>query len=410
MMRYEKQFTCQLKQVLSRLYDFPYLQNHPFATWFSASRQPGVSRSQFLRQIVVEAIEALNPGPRFSPHSLEARGYQILVQRFVEGKSPAEVADDLGVVERQFYRAQREALEALASLLWEQRDPDAAPAEREVVEADDALALEVERVDGASERGFWDLGEVLRDAFGLACRLEGALPLVDELHLNAPEEPLIVNTSRTLLRHAILQLLGGLFSHQELRGVTMSAREAEEQVVVDICVTTPSPKDLLVHMEAPLQIVAQMLHPLGAEVQAGPAEGEQLRLTISLPLNRQTILVIEDNQDAIQLFERYLTDRRCRVVGVANGGEGLQLARHLRPLAILLDLMMPDQDGWEILQNLKADAATADIPVVVCSVLAQESLAQALGADAYLRKPVSREQLLVVLDPLLAAWGSPTAQ
>ena len=88
---------------------------------------------------------------------------------------------------------------------------------------------------------------------------------------------------------------------------------------------------------------------------------------------------------------------------MANGGDGLRLARHLRPLAIVLDLMMPGQDGWEILQNLKADAATADIPVIVCSVLAQESLAQALGADAYLRKPVSREQLLVVLDPLLAA-------
>jgi CheY-like chemotaxis protein len=402
-MGHDAQFDAQLKQVLGRLYDFPYLQNHPFATWFSASRQPGVSRSQFIRQIVVEAIEALNPGPRFSPHSIEARGYQILVQRFVEGKSPAEVADDLGVVERQFYRDQKEALEALASLLWEQRDPDAAPEEGEAVEADDALALEVERVDEASERGLWDLGEVLRDAFGLACRLEGALPLADELHLIEPEEPLIVNTSRTLLRHAILQLLGGLFSHEGLCGVTMGTREAEEHVAVDIRVAVRNPTDLLAHMEAPLQIVAQMLHPLGAEVQAGPAQEGELCLAISLPLNRQMILVIEDNYDAIQLFERYLTDRRCRVVGVANGGDGLRLARHLRPLAIVLDLMMPGQDGWEILQNLKADAATADIPVVVCSVLAQESLAQALGADAYLRKPVSREQLLVVLDPLLAA-------
>jgi CheY-like chemotaxis protein len=402
-MSHDTQFCSQLKQVLGRLYDFPYLQNHPFATWFSASRQPGVSRSQFIRQIVVEAIETLNPGPRFSPHSLEARGYQILVQRFVEGKSPAEVADDLGIVERQFYRDQKGALDALASLLWEQRGPDATPEEGETVEVEDALALEVERVDGASERGLWDLGEVLRDAFGLACRLEGAVPLADELHMIAPEEPLIVNTSRTLLRHAILQLLGGLFSHQGLRGVTMSAREAEEHVAVDIRVAVSSSLDLLTHMESPLQIVAQMLHPLGAEVQAGPAQEGELHLTISLPLNRQTILVIEDNQDAIQLFERYLTDRRCRVVGVANGGDGLRLARHLRPLAIILDLMMPGQDGWEILQNLKADAATADIPVVVCSVLAQESLAQALGADAYLRKPVSREQLLLVLDPLLAA-------
>ena len=402
-MSYDAQFHIQLKQVLGRLYDFPYLQNHPFATWFSASRQPGVSRSQFLRQIVVEAIETLNPGPRFSPHSIEARGYQILVQRFVGGKSPAEVADDLGIVERQFYRDQKEALEALASLLWEQRNPDADPDEGETVEIKDALALEVERVDEASERGLWDLGEVLRDAFGLACHLEGALPLADELHLIAPEEPLIVNTSRTLLRHAILQLLGGLFSHQGLCGVTMSAREAEEHVAVDIRVAVSSPSDLLAHMEAPLQIVVQMLHPLGAEVQANPTQEGELHLTISLPLNRQTILVIEDNQDAIQLLERYLTDRRCRVVGVANGGDGLRLARHLRPMAIVLDLMMPGQDGWEILQNLKADAATADIPVIVCSVLAQESLAQALGADAYLRKPVSREQLLVVLDPLLAA-------
>ena len=108
----DPRFARQLKQVLAHLYDYAYVQKHPFSQWFDESHQPGVSRSQLLRRIILDAIEQLNPGLRFSPRSPEARSYQILVQRFVEGKSPREVSEELGIVERQLFRDQRQAISA----------------------------------------------------------------------------------------------------------------------------------------------------------------------------------------------------------------------------------------------------------------------------------------------------------
>ena len=77
-----------------------------------------------------------------------------------------------------------------------------------------------------------------------------------------------------------------------------------------------------------------------------------------------------------------------------------RLAREVLPAAITLDIMMPNQDGWEILQALKSDPATRSIPVIICSVLEDPELAHSLGAAAYLQKPISQAALLDVLGEL----------
>jgi len=79
----------------------------------------------------------------------------------------------------------------------------------------------------------------------------------------------------------------------------------------------------------------------------------------------------------------------------------IALAEKLAPRTILLDVMMPEVDGWELLGRLSSHPVTADIPVVVCTILAQRDLALLMGASAFLRKPFTRGELLAVLDELV---------
>jgi CheY-like chemotaxis protein len=158
---------------------------------------------------------------------------------------------------------------------------------------------------------------------------------------------------------------------------------------------------LRLQLESLLEVVRHILDPLHGKASWEPLQEDTFSLTITLPVNRPVVLVIEDNEDTIRLFERYLADQDCRVIGVNSARESLALACHLNPVAIILDVMIPIQDGWEILQNLRMNDRTRDIPIIVCSVLPQESLARALGAKAYLRKPFGREDLIRVLEPLL---------
>jgi two-component system, NtrC family, sensor kinase len=109
------------------------------------------------------------------------------------------------------------------------------------------------------------------------------------------------------------------------------------------------------------------------------------------------VLVIDDDPAARDVLQRFLSREGFRVATAAGGEEGLDLARELQPDAITLDVLMPGLDGWAVLTELKADAATAAIPVVMLTMLDDRGLGFALGAAEYLTKPIDRERLLAVL-------------
>ena len=132
------------------------------------------------------------------------------------------------------------------------------------------------------------------------------------------------------------------------------------------------------------------------------------KATMSAKDNKQ-ILCIEDEPEMIDLIRLILERRGFNVQGAAGGMEGIKKIRELLPDLVLLDLMMPDMDGWEVYQQMKADEATRGIPVIVVTAKAQ-SIDKVLGlhiakVDDYIAKPFSPQELLDSVEKVFAKQG-----
>ncbi|MCM2313992.1 MAG: response regulator [Thermoanaerobaculia bacterium] len=113
--------------------------------------------------------------------------------------------------------------------------------------------------------------------------------------------------------------------------------------------------------------------------------------------SRQRILVIEDEASAFEAIAAALGETEFAASWARSGEQGIELARSLRPAAILLDIVLPGVGGWDVLRALKSDIVTRDIPVAIVSMVDDRELGLALGVDAYLTKPVDDDAILDTL-------------
>ena len=130
--------------------------------------------------------------------------------------------------------------------------------------------------------------------------------------------------------------------------------------------------------------------------QASPDEDDAVLLEATDP--GRSVLVVDDDRATREMLDRFLQREGFLVQHAAGGREGLEMARRLKPRVILLDVMMPQMDGWAVLSALKSDPALADIPVVMVSFVNEQSLACSLGASEYLIKPIEWTQLKAAMD------------
>ena len=126
-------------------------------------------------------------------------------------------------------------------------------------------------------------------------------------------------------------------------------------------------------------------------------QGSLEEAQVPVPVGARTILVVEDDEHSLELMTLYLRGAEFEVRVARNGEEGLELARALQPSAIVLDIMLPRLDGWDLLSLLKSDPRTSGIPVVIVSMLDERGRGFALGAADYLVKPVTREEVVATL-------------
>jgi signal transduction histidine kinase/DNA-binding response OmpR family regulator len=109
------------------------------------------------------------------------------------------------------------------------------------------------------------------------------------------------------------------------------------------------------------------------------------------------VLVIDDDPTQRELIQRFLTKEGFRVRSAASGEEGLRLARKIRPVAITLDVIMPEMDGWSVLSELKADPELYDVPVIMVTIVDDPVRGFTLGAADYATKPLDRQRLARIL-------------
>ncbi len=137
--------------------------------------------------------------------------------------------------------------------------------------------------------------------------------------------------------------------------------------------------------------------PEGAMTDVISETAARLALPVSGTSDGPLVLVIDDDAQTRELLTRDLSTNGYQVAAATGGTAGLELARSLKPELILLDIIMPDLDGWSVLNALQADPETVDIAVIMCTVLEDQQRGFALGATDYLTKPIDRRRLMQLL-------------
>ncbi len=255
------------------------------------------------------------------------------------------------------------------------------------------------------QRAYGDSNQILVDLRSLMSGVVASVQSLADQHnvhvqCKLPDESSVVEVNGTALRQAIIWIGTRLI----IRSKARTELNVESAVVPDECKITFLLNQHLqegTSLGAALEERGTLKHLL--ETLAGRLleEPDGVSLSLRIPLRQRIILIVDDNQDTLSLFRRYLIGQPYHVLAAHDGKQAIDLARQSQLSAIILDVMLPDQDGWEILQNLKSHPTTRGIPIVVCSVLNAPDLAYSLGAEYYLKKPFSQADLFNSLADLL---------
>lgn len=402
----EERFLSHLERALKHLYDPAILRASPLIALFHTDQRADPVFA--LRDLLIHTIASLVPPANVPKDTRAWRVYQILQRRYTEQHSQKQVAVDLGLSVRQLQREERLARQVLAARLRADYGLDgrlenlpSVPVEAKE-ETDDAApdALtrreELQQFDSAVPVQVTNLEEVIREV------LEITRPLMQTHHVVAhtaiandlPRVPL----KTLLLRQALLEIVGAATRYADERIVIAADCVAR---VVSLRIGGRVVSGLAAQAaRAGLEIAEQLIGLCGGVLRrATDSAASTFEIEIIFPLQDWlTVLVIDDNADARLLAQRYLEGKRYHVIGVADGRQGIKLAQELQPNVILLDIMMPEHDGWEILGQLRVHPRTRAIPVFVCTILAQEELALSLGAAQFIRKPINPATLLAALE------------
>lgn len=276
------------------------------------------------------------------------------------------------------------------------------------------------------------------------------LRLVKELQTDLP----LLFTDQDKLKQILINLLGNAVKFTEEGTITVTARCRDGEVAIAVADTGIGiPEEALERIFEEfhqvdssttrqyggtglgLSISRHLARLLGGDITVQSTVGVGSTFTVTIPLRYEAarpatraaaalsredvatvpqtgkvVLAIDDDPNVIDLLRENLIEAGYHVVGAASSEEGLRAARALRPFAIILDILMPQQDGWQILHRLKTDVATRDIPIIVLSIVDNKELAYRLGAFACLLKPCDREMILATLARIAPPAAGPETE
>ncbi|MBI2941314.1 MAG: response regulator [Chloroflexi bacterium] len=404
----------QTQETLTHLHNPAYLSAHPLAALLGGEHPLA---GDALRRLLLEMIEQLKPAQSAPTALADWRRYRHIVLRYVEGHSMASVARELAVSHRQASRDHQQAIDALAMLVKVRCSiPRLGVAARPAGLPDLAGARAEPETEAMEPAGAGESSTSLAEVVaGVLATLGKLLPdRQSRVELSVADTLPPVAVAPALLRQALLHLL--IYATEAARGgeVSFAAADAAPGVTIRIGVGSPGGEPLSRHPHSaePVELrelvegARQLIVDQGGTVEVGDGIKRPRLVTVVLPaVERRKVLVVDDNPDVVMLFRRYLRGKPYRLIQATSGAGALRLAGELRPDVIILDVLIPSEDGWDILHKLRAAPGLADTPVVVCSVLPERALARSLRVAEFLPKPVTCPALLAALERCVGVGG-----
>jgi len=383
-------FEHDLQDTLNHLYDPAYPSPETLYTVLDCDRQAGIAPVQ---AAILQAIDELKPQPEVPRAARSRRIYEVLSCRYLQKLTQEEAAERLGITPRHLRREQGEAVHALAQRLWQASQPQPAPQPGESPDWLSQLKQELTALQKSAPGSVADVEATMSSVAELVTPITAKRGVRVQLGQVQRSVMAAIHPAglRQLLVHSITEW-SRLLSGQ----VELSAEQVQDQVKITLTgeATTvgPLPDDTLIR-----ELLA--VYEGSANVRV---DGNRLSLDIFLPPAAGIkVLVVDDNADLIHFYQRYVQGTPYLIVPLAEGTRLLEAVETVKPKAIVLDVMLPDIDGWELLTNLREHPATRSLPIIVCSVVREEELALALGAARYVPKPVRRQEFIQALDQVL---------
>lgn len=384
----KQQILEELKNALAHLNDVALLADSPLATVIGDAELP--SRGINLRSLLLDLMERMKPSSQMPETSPEWRQYHIMHDRYVLRRPLWEIEHKLTIGERQVRREHSRGLAILAEMLQarfalaEGQSSEPATTPREAIQR----LTPVERV--------FSLAQLVEEVMSFLVVAGKAHE--NRVRLDITPDDLTVCTDPGILRQLLTNLLLSLGPESVL---SLDASAHEHAVGVTLTLSAP------VDVNSEGLLLCQLLaRSLGAEIVLNLPVGNQVRFDLPLGTRLHRVLVIDDELAAVELFQSYVIGLDYQVIGETNPEEAITRALESPPDVIVIDVMMPGMDGWELLQRLRHAPPLRDVPVIVCSVLSEADLAAALGAAAFLKKPILRSQLVAALGEVIGRAGA----
>jgi CheY-like chemotaxis protein len=382
-----------LREVLAHFYDSSYEVPEEVLEHFQLSPRDNSEVWRYLNQ----TIESLKPTPETPLSSHSWRLYNILVCRYSKGLTQEQTAEHLSISPRHLRREQQLAVRVLARRLLEQPFLEQ-PFEK------------LEQPSQVLENPSWRL-QVKQELASLQKKSPGAMSEVREVIRKAAERSQVLTSKQNIavslesvqnltvtlhpsvLQQVIVEMIESFITSSVQDTIVFQTEQQGQHVFITARGVVGDDKSSL----AISDFIEEMLKLEGGSVTSS-SKGNRVVITLKLPTaSKLTVLVVDDNQDLIHFYKRYTSNTKYHIHHLSEGYDLLERALQLSPAIILLDVMLPDTDGWELLTRLREHPATRSTPVIVCSVIKDEDLALALGASQFLAKPVSRQQFLEAL-------------
>jgi CheY-like chemotaxis protein len=413
-----EQFRQDLRDALTHLHDPDYCPSPLVYSVMDCNPEHGAGHVQFE---ITEVIKELEPSTGAPLASRSRRDFDLLCNRFVLRLTQEETAERLNLSVRSVRRAQRTATHTLARLLWE-HGLAREEAIQDTGEGKDIRSQE-EMAQTAQSRGWrsqvkQDLASLqestpaavadVDEAIRYAVELESVLLSKQGIRLKTErvEPDLVAAIHPAVLRQVLVMAIGLLVRHPLSGDIAIQALSEGEDIRITLAALTSEDN------EPDGNLISEIMSSQGGSVHVETTEN-LATVSIKVPsAGKVAVLIVDDNLDIVHFYRRCTVGTRYHILHAAQGQRTVEAIQVLAPDIIVLDIILPDADGWELLEELHRHPRTRPIPVVVCSIVREKDLASAFGAALYLPKPVQRREFIQALDRVLAqaSEGAPKSQ